>query len=66
MVDIVCPEKRSKMMAHISSHDTTPELYFRKLLYAVGIRYRLKVSSIIGHPDIQDSNFYTWMLLASA
>lgn len=52
MADIVCPEKRSKMMAHISSHDTTPELYFRKLLYAAGIRYRLKVSSIIGHPDI--------------
>ena len=52
MADIVSPEQRSKNMAAIRSRDTKPEVYFRKLLFAQGYRYRIADKSVPGHPDI--------------
>lgn len=52
MADIVSPEQRSRNMSAIRSRDTKPEVYFRKLLFAEGYRYRIGEKSIPGHPDI--------------
>ena len=52
MADIISPVSRSKNMSAIKSKDTKPEIYFRKKLFALGLRYRKNVSYIYGHPDI--------------
>lgn len=39
-------------MSRVRSHDTKPELVVRKLLFAMGYRYRLQVGSLPGTPDI--------------
>lgn len=52
MADIVSPEQRSKNMSAIRSKDTKPEIFFRKLLFAKGYRYRIAEKNILGHPDI--------------
>ena len=39
-------------MSHIRSKDTKPEIYFRKLLFAEGFRYRVQEKSVPGHPDV--------------
>lgn len=52
MADIVSPEQRSKNMSAIRSKNTRPEVYFRKLLFAKGYRYRIAEKNIVGHPDI--------------
>lgn len=52
MNDIVTPEKRSQMMAGISSRNTQPELIVRKGLHARGFRYSLHTPQIVGKPDI--------------
>lgn len=45
-------EARSSLMKKIKSKNTTPELKLRKVLWSLGIRYRLNSKSIIGKPDI--------------
>lgn len=52
MADIKTKEERSRNMSAIHSKDTDPEMYFRKLLFSQGIRYRKNVSYIPGHPDL--------------
>jgi len=39
-------------MSRIRSKDTNPELSVRKILTALGLRYRLHVSRLPGKPDI--------------
>lgn len=39
-------------MAAIKGKNTKPEIFLRKHLFAVGFRYRINYSSIVGHPDI--------------
>ena len=39
-------------MAAIKSKNTRPEFFFRKLLFAQGLRYRTNYARIEGHPDI--------------
>lgn len=51
-MDIKDKSARSKNMAAIRSRDTKPEVYFRKLLFSRGYRYRKNVAKVIGHPDI--------------
>lgn len=51
-MDIVSPEKRSKMMSGIRSKDTKPEIKIRKALYSRGYRYRLHSNKVHGKPDI--------------
>lgn len=52
MADTVSKEQRSKNMSAIRSKNTKPEIYFRKLLFAEGYRYRIAEKSVPGHPDI--------------
>ena len=52
MADIVSPEQRSKNMAAIRSKDTKPEVFFRKCLFAEGLRYGIQKKAIPGCPDI--------------
>lgn len=39
-------------MAAVKSKDTTPELLVRRLVHAMGFRYRLHVASLPGSPDL--------------
>lgn len=52
MVDNVSKEKRSRIMRAIRPKNTRPELLVRKLLTAMGYRYRLHRKDIPGCPDI--------------
>lgn len=52
MTDKVSPEIRSRIMASIKSKDTKPEMIVRKMLHALGFRYRLHVKNLPGCPDI--------------
>ncbi|MDE7019654.1 MAG: very short patch repair endonuclease [Lachnospiraceae bacterium] len=58
-MDIKSPKERSKNMAAIHSKDTEPEIYFRKLLFAQGYRYRLNSEKVTGHPDIYLKKYNT-------
>jgi DNA mismatch endonuclease, patch repair protein len=50
-VSITTPE-RSANMSRIRSKDTKPEMLVRKALYRLGLRFRLHVRGLPGHPDI--------------
>src|SRR6266478_3319977 len=39
-------------MAAVKSKDTTPEMIVRRLVHAMGYRYRLHVASLPGNPDL--------------
>lgn len=52
MTDIMTPEQRSRCMSAIKGKDTKPEMIVRKYLFSKGLRYRLHVRSLPGHPDI--------------
>lgn len=45
-------KKRSKIMSKIRGKNTKPELLFRKVLWAKGIRYRVHSKKLPGKPDI--------------
>lgn len=51
-MDRLTKEERSKNMAAIRSKNTKPEIILRKWLFSKGLRFRLNVSYIPGHPDI--------------
>jgi DNA mismatch endonuclease, patch repair protein len=52
VTDVYGPEKRSAVMRRVKGRDTTPELKVRKLLTALGARYRLHRKDLPGRPDI--------------
>jgi len=52
LMDIVSPEKRSRMMAGIKGKNTKPELVVRKLVHGMGLRYRLHRKDLPGSPDL--------------
>jgi DNA mismatch endonuclease (patch repair protein) len=43
---------RSEIMAAVKSKNTRPELLVRRILFALGYRYRLHSATLPGHPDI--------------
>lgn len=51
-MDILTTEARSAMMSRIRSKDTAPELTVRRILFALGYRYRLHAKSLPGKPDL--------------
>lgn len=51
-MDIWSTEKRSEVMSKILSSNTLPERRVRKMLTALGYRYRLNVKGLPGKPDI--------------
>jgi len=52
MTDVFTPEQRSSVMRKVKGRDTTPELKVRRLLWAMGLRYRLCRKDLPGAPDI--------------
>ena len=52
MTDVFTPEKRSSVMRRVKGRDTGPEKTVRRLLTALGARYRLHRKDLPGNPDI--------------
>lgn len=52
MTDILTSEQRRRCMSAIKGKDTKPEMIVRKMVHAMGFRYRLHLSSLPGHPDM--------------
>src|SRR5437763_1873879 len=50
--DIVNAKTRSRMMRAVGQEDTKAELRVRRLLHALGIRYRVRNRDLPGSPDI--------------
>lgn len=46
------PAVRTRVMRSIGAQDTKPERVVRKLLWALGVRYRLHARDLPGRPDI--------------
>jgi DNA mismatch endonuclease (patch repair protein) len=57
--DIVDRATRSRMMAGIRGRNTRPELAVRSYLHRAGLRFRVHVGSLPGHPDIVLPRFRT-------
>lgn len=51
-MDTLSPLERSERMARVRSKDTKPEMRVRRLLHALGYRYRLHDRKLPGHPDL--------------
>jgi DNA mismatch endonuclease (patch repair protein) len=51
-MDTLTPEQRSKRMSLVKSKDTAVELRVRRLVYAMGYRYRLHRKDLPGKPDM--------------
>jgi DNA mismatch endonuclease (patch repair protein) len=52
VTDVFTPEKRSAVMRRVKGRDTGPEKTVRRLLTALGARYRLHRKDLPGKPDI--------------
>lgn len=51
-MDTLTHEERSERMRRVRSRDTKPELELRRLVWALGYRYRKNRRDVIGQPDI--------------
>jgi DNA mismatch endonuclease, patch repair protein len=51
-VDSLSPKQRSEVMARVRSKNTRPEMVVRKLVFALGYRYRLHKRNLPGCPDL--------------
>ena len=51
-MDNLTSEQRHKVMSHVRSSNTKPEIMLRKALWHKGIRYRKNYKELIGKPDI--------------
>jgi DNA mismatch endonuclease, patch repair protein len=52
MVDVVSRSKRSEIMSRIGGKNTAPEIRVRRVLHALGFRFRLHAANLSGKPDI--------------
>ena len=52
MADTATPQRRSEIMSHIRSKDTSIELMVRRYLFSRGYRYRVNYKALPGKPDI--------------
>jgi len=52
MPDRFSAAERSRVMRAVKSGDTTPELIVRRLVHALGYRFRLHRSDLPGKPDL--------------
>lgn len=51
-MDSLSPAERSEVMARVRSKNSRPEMFVRKLVFALGCRYRLHAKDLPGHPDL--------------
>lgn len=49
-------KERSRLMSKIKGKNTKPEIAFRKVLWAAGVRYRTDVKTLPGKPDIANKS----------
>ncbi|MBO4370830.1 MAG: DNA mismatch endonuclease Vsr [Paludibacteraceae bacterium] len=59
MPDTLSPAQRHRVMSHIRSRGTKPEIKVRRWLWRHGYRYRLNVRSVPGKPDIVLRRYHT-------
>jgi len=52
MTDTLTPAQRSERMSRVRGKDTKPELIVRRVVRALGYRYRLHAKNLPGKPDI--------------
>lgn len=52
MTDVLTSEQRRYCMTSIRNRDTKPEMIVRKLVHAMGYRYRLHRKDLPGKPDL--------------
>lgn len=52
MVDTLTKRERSERMGRVKGADTKPEMVVRRLVHAMGYRYRLHARDLPGKPDI--------------
>ena len=52
MADTISSDRRSKIMSHIKSKDTSIEMMVRRRLFAMGYRYQVNYKALPGKPDI--------------
>jgi len=52
VVDSLTPKERSEIMARVRAKDTRPEMAVRRLIFALGFRYRLHERKLPGCPDL--------------
>jgi DNA mismatch endonuclease, patch repair protein len=52
MADTMTKEARSERMSRIGGKNTKPEMIVRKLVHAMGYRYRLHRKDLVGKPDL--------------
>ena len=52
MPDTVSKERRSEIMSHIKSKDTSIELIVRRKLHSLGYRYKIHCKGLPGKPDM--------------
>lgn len=51
-MDMLTPEQRSEHMSRIGPKDSKPEMTVRRMVYAMGYRYRLHRRDLPGKPDM--------------
>ena len=51
-MDSITPAQRSEIMSRVRSRNTKPEMMVRRLVYAMGYRYRLHAKDLPGKPDL--------------
>ncbi len=51
-MDVLTREQRARCMAAIRGRNTTPELAVRRMVHALGFRFRLHAGDLPGKPDI--------------
>lgn len=59
MADKITPAARSALMSRVRGKNTGPELTVRRLLHAMGLRFRLHRRDLPGTPDIVLPRFRT-------
>src|SRR5437899_446614 len=52
MADTFSESERSRIMAAVKSTGTMPEMIVRRMVHAMGFRYRLHARSLPGAPDL--------------
>lgn len=63
MPDVFEPEKRSAIMRAVRSANTSPEIMVRRVLHAMGFRFRLHRKDLPGQPDIVLPRYRTVVLV---
>jgi DNA mismatch endonuclease, patch repair protein len=52
VMDRLSQERRSFLMSRVRSKNTTPEMRIRRMVFAMGFRYRIHDAKLPGRPDL--------------